>query len=142
MIRREAWEALGGFDESFHPLWFEDVDFLKRIRQRGYRTVYVPQAVARHGGGHSVKRLPRECREAYWYASLLRYAAKHFRPLEMRAVCAAMVLGCLLRVVAGVLWERNLNLLTVYSKVIRLASIRLLHGRSGEADRSPILARH
>ena len=32
MIRRDAWETLGGFDEDFYPLWFEDVDFLKRAK--------------------------------------------------------------------------------------------------------------
>jgi hypothetical protein len=37
MIRRDAWERLDGFDESFYPLWFEDVDFLKRAKENGYR---------------------------------------------------------------------------------------------------------
>ena len=32
MIRRDAWEKLGGLDEDFYPLWFEDVDFLKRAK--------------------------------------------------------------------------------------------------------------
>src|SRR5271157_332398 len=26
MVRRAAWQELGGFDEGFHPIWFEDVD--------------------------------------------------------------------------------------------------------------------
>ena len=39
MVRREVWEELGGFDESFFPLWFEDVDFCRRIRDRGYQFV-------------------------------------------------------------------------------------------------------
>src|SRR5712692_10276389 len=54
MFRRSAWEAVGGLDESFHPLWFEDVDFLKRIKDRGYRIYYEPKAVAKHTGGHSI----------------------------------------------------------------------------------------
>ncbi len=29
LLRREAWEAVGGFDEQFQPAWFEDVDFCK-----------------------------------------------------------------------------------------------------------------
>jgi hypothetical protein len=28
MIRRDVWQELGGFDEQFHPVWFEDVDML------------------------------------------------------------------------------------------------------------------
>ena len=30
MIRRAVWEEVGGFDESFHPLWFDDVDFCRQ----------------------------------------------------------------------------------------------------------------
>src|SRR5207302_5442200 len=29
MFRREVWEYLGGLDEEFYPIWFEDVDFCK-----------------------------------------------------------------------------------------------------------------
>ena len=29
--------SLGGFDESFHPVWFEDVDFCRRAVDAGYR---------------------------------------------------------------------------------------------------------
>ena len=36
MIRRVAWQAVGGFDEGFHPVWFEDVDFCRRLRDRGF----------------------------------------------------------------------------------------------------------
>ena len=63
MIRRDAWEAVGGFDEGFRPVWFEDVDFLKRLRRAGYRVRYVPSAVARHRGGHSVGKLAERSRE-------------------------------------------------------------------------------
>src|SRR6266567_5419421 len=37
MIRRDVWEKIGGFDERFHPLWFEDVDFAQRAAAAGYR---------------------------------------------------------------------------------------------------------
>ncbi len=48
LIRRDAWQALGGFDEGFHPIWFEDVDFLKRARDAGYRRAL--RSVARWRG--------------------------------------------------------------------------------------------
>jgi hypothetical protein len=34
MFRREAWKQVGGFDERFWPIWFEDVDFCARLRIR------------------------------------------------------------------------------------------------------------
>ena len=27
LVRREAWDAVGGFDEQYHPAYYEDVDF-------------------------------------------------------------------------------------------------------------------
>ena len=100
MVRRAVWQELGGLDERFSPLWFEDVDFCRRIRERGLRLYYIPEAVAKHTGGHSVPQLPLEIRQIYWYRSLLRYSAKHFRPFEFRAVCLAVVTGSFLRGIA------------------------------------------
>jgi N-acetylglucosaminyl-diphospho-decaprenol L-rhamnosyltransferase len=80
MFRREVWQRLGGFDTQFYPLWFEDVDFCKRARDLGLKIRYVPRVTARHQGGHSIAGLDWECREVYWYVSLLKYASKHFRP--------------------------------------------------------------
>ncbi len=51
MLRRTVWQELGGFDESFYPLWFEDVDFCRRAVDRGYLLYFVPAAVAKHTGG-------------------------------------------------------------------------------------------
>src|SRR5581483_1078286 len=58
MIRRDVWSQLGGFDEAFHPLWFEDVDFARRAATRGLRMYYTPLAVAKHTGGHSILNMP------------------------------------------------------------------------------------
>jgi N-acetylglucosaminyl-diphospho-decaprenol L-rhamnosyltransferase len=141
MIRRDAWQAVGGFDEGFRPVWFEDVDFLKRLRDGGYVVRYVPSAVARHRGGHSVERLDRESREVYWYASLLRYSSKHFGARGRAGVCLAVVAGCLARMLYGIFSEWSLRPAPVYGRVIRFACRRLLSGRNGEAGRMPALAR-
>ncbi len=46
-IRAPDFDAIGGFDERF-PLYFEENDFLRRVRERGKRIVYVPAAKCRH----------------------------------------------------------------------------------------------
>lgn len=122
MIRREVWQELGGFDEKFHPLWFEDVDFCRRAVDRGYRFFYEPAAVAKHTGGHSIEALSVEMKRFYWYRSLLKYSAKHFRPMAFRAVSLAVAAGSILRAIAQSMTERRLKPTAGYGEVVRLAS--------------------
>jgi GT2 family glycosyltransferase len=128
LIRRAVWEELGGFDERFSPLWFEDVDFCRRAVDQGYCFYYVPSAVAVHTGAHSVPTLTLEMRRVYWYRSLLGYAAKHFRPSGVRAVCLAVITGSFLRAAVDAALERSLRPFATYSKVVRLASRLLIGG--------------
>jgi N-acetylglucosaminyl-diphospho-decaprenol L-rhamnosyltransferase len=100
MIRRDVWLLLGGFDESFFPLWFEDVDFCRRAVDRGFVFYFEPAAVARHSGAHSIVRLDLGRRRVYWYSGVVRYAAKHFGWVAFRAVCAAVAAGALVRAAA------------------------------------------
>jgi len=138
MTRRDVWKQLGGLDESFHPVWFEDVDFCRRAADAGYRIEYLPQVRAEHLGGHSVRKLPAASMEVYWYDSLLRYGAKHFRPCPYRGVCLAAVLSTVPRAIAGIFREQNLNPVVSCVQIMRLAVNRLLCGvrpaqRSGRA---------
>jgi N-acetylglucosaminyl-diphospho-decaprenol L-rhamnosyltransferase len=135
MTRRDVWKQLGGLDEDFHPVWFEDVDFCARAAAAGYRIEFVPQVRAEHSGGHSVQKLPAARREEYWYVSLLTYAAKHFRPWPYRGVCLAAALSTVPRAVAGVVRERNLNPVVSCHKIMQLAARRLV-SRTQPAQRS------
>jgi GT2 family glycosyltransferase len=47
MMRRECFEAVGGFDERL-PVNSNDVDLCLRLRSRGYLVVYTPHAVLWH----------------------------------------------------------------------------------------------
>ena len=48
MIRREALDATGGFDEAFNPVEYEDIDYCYRLRSRGYRILYEPSVEMYH----------------------------------------------------------------------------------------------
>jgi GT2 family glycosyltransferase len=128
MVPKAVWQELGGFDESFFPLWFEDVDFCRRAIDRGYQFFYVPEAVAEHRGGHSISQLSVKKRRVYWYGSLLRYSAKHFRPLAFRSVCLATVAGSLLRILGETVLQGSFQPLAAYWKVVRHASRCFLFG--------------
>ena len=128
MVRRAVWQELGGLDERFCPLWFEDVDFCRRIRDRGLSLYYVPEAVAKHTGGHSITTLPLEIRLNYWYRGLLRYSAKHFRPFAFRAVCLAVVTGSFLRGIAESALQRSVKPIAAYGSVASLAGRGMFSG--------------
>jgi hypothetical protein len=121
LFRRDVFAALGGFDERFHPLWFEDVDFCKRLKMKGLAIWYEPAAKALHAGGHSVRKLSWDRRAEYWYASLLEYSAKHFTRPEVIFVAAAVAGGAVIRSAMGIVAVRNLKPVAIYGKVIRLA---------------------
>lgn len=133
MFSRAAFEKVGGFDERFYPVWFEDVDFCAGLKAAGYVVFYTPEAVAKHTGGHSVGALSVEIRQRYWYGSLLEYARKHYRPITFRMVCFAVLFGAGFRAVPGVMsrrsgdgWSgRGGNVLAVYAAVARLAINRM-----------------
>lgn len=121
MVRRDAWERLGGFDEGFYPLWFEDVDFCRRLKDAGLRLFHVPSAVVAHAGAHSIRKLPLGLREIYWYGSLLRYASKHYAPFARRMVCSSVVAGSVIRAVGRLFHWGGWNDIAIYWKIIGVA---------------------
>lgn len=129
MLRRDVWRQLGGFDEDFFPLWFEEVDYLRRACQQGFRVKYMPSAVARHFGGHSIRKLSPGCRELFWYGSLLKYASKHFTTVSQKLVCAGVVAGLLLRMMIHALSRSGPGALARYGEALRVAVVFLFSGR-------------
>jgi len=96
-VKRQAWETVNGFDDSFFPVWFEDVDFCRRLRDREWKIVYCPDAIFLHAGGHSINRLSFRDRQSYWYSNLLRYFRKHHSRSEVAALRLGITIGLLFR---------------------------------------------
>ncbi len=53
MIRRSAFESVGGFDDDFAPAYYEDADLAFRLRARKLRVLYEPRSVVVHHEGMS-----------------------------------------------------------------------------------------
>lgn len=75
-VRRDVFLALGGFDESFVPAWFEDVDVCTRLRSAG-RIVFWPASSFVHAGGISARHLGYDAFLPIYYANARRYWRKH-----------------------------------------------------------------
>ncbi len=137
LFQRTAWRQTGGFDERFHPAWFEDVDFCKRLLDKGFAIRFEPAAAAVHLGGHSARQLSWSTRERYWYGSLLKYAGKHFSRTGLAVVCLAVMGGALPRAVMGMIRFRSMEPVLVYATVFRLAVCFLFRGDRGGAQNPP-----
>jgi GT2 family glycosyltransferase len=95
LVRRRAFEQVGGFDEAFF-LYEEDVDLCVRARAAGWSVRFEPRAVVRHALGRSMARTPDRAGIEY-HRSHLRYYRKHNGP----AATAALRAGIAARSLAG-----------------------------------------
>jgi N-acetylglucosaminyl-diphospho-decaprenol L-rhamnosyltransferase len=73
LVRRKAFEELGGFDESYF-MYGEDVDLCWRAHRAGYGVTWVPSASVTHVGGISTRRTPYRMLAAH-HRSALRFAS-------------------------------------------------------------------
>jgi N-acetylglucosaminyl-diphospho-decaprenol L-rhamnosyltransferase len=73
LVRRSAFDAVGGFDERFFLYW-EDADLCRRLRDRGYAVRYVPAARVAHVGGASARADSALATRAFHRSAYLYYA--------------------------------------------------------------------
>ena len=93
LVRRSSFEGCGGMDEAFFPLWFEDVDLCRRLRDRGGSIIYWPGVCFEHAGGHSLDAVTFSEKQVYWYRNLLYYVRKHYGWGTGALVRGALLIG-------------------------------------------------
>ena len=117
LVRADAWETVGGFDEGFF-MYVEDVDLGRRLRAAGFELAYVPELAALHheGGGGAWVGPRAVAWTADSYAHLLAQTA---RPAMRRATLVAL----------GAVWG---------ARALALGAARVLTGqkRYGEQARA------
>jgi len=75
LIRREAFDEIGGFDEGFFLYW-EDADFCRRAADAGWQTLYAPVEEVVHYTARASRHAPVRSLWAF-HRSALRYYWKH-----------------------------------------------------------------
>jgi GT2 family glycosyltransferase len=103
MVRRDAFEAVGGMDEGFFLYW-EDADLCRRLKKAGWDTVYHPGAELLHLGGRAVAYAPERALIAF-HRSAYRYVRKHGSVLE-RTFTPVVYVGLGARLVLKLAWHR------------------------------------
>ncbi|MEN3013948.1 MAG: glycosyltransferase family 2 protein [Endomicrobiia bacterium] len=77
LIRREVAEKVGLLDEGFLIYW-EEIDWCKRILEAGYKIYYLAEVKIIHYWQVTMNKHGREKKERIFYNSMLYYYKKHF----------------------------------------------------------------
>jgi N-acetylglucosaminyl-diphospho-decaprenol L-rhamnosyltransferase len=91
LVRRPAWEEIGGFDPSFF-MYMEDVDLCWRARRAGWAVLYQPAGEVTHLQGVSTNATPYRMIVAH-HRSLWRFAERTttgWRRLALPVLAPAM----------------------------------------------------
>jgi GT2 family glycosyltransferase len=113
MVRREAYEKVGGLDESFF-MYGEDLDWCYRIGSAGFKVYYVHQTKIIHFKGESTRRSDID-EIRHFYQAMQLFARKHFS--RSRVLLLFLNLGIIIRSTAASL-----------ARLMRPAQIALLDG--------------
>lgn len=82
MVRGDLLRDLNGFDPNF-PMFFNDVDLCKRVKDKGFEIWYLPEYVVEHLGGASIKKVKIKMTLSS-HVSFFRYFEKHFTRLHQQ----------------------------------------------------------
>lgn len=101
LVRRSAYDEVGGFDNRFHPAWYEDVDFCRQLKFAGWQIYFDPEARFLHEGGYSAQALGASAFAVAYYRNQLRYVHKHMNGAAALAVRCSIVAGMAARTIAA-----------------------------------------
>jgi O-antigen biosynthesis protein len=103
MLRREAYEKVGGLDESFF-MYGEDLDWCFRVGRAGFRVYYVHATKIIHFKGESTRRSDID-ELRHFYGAMRLFVRKHFG--RSRVLLGLLDAGILLR--GGIAWAGRLG---------------------------------
>jgi N-acetylglucosaminyl-diphospho-decaprenol L-rhamnosyltransferase len=78
LVRKAAFDELGGFDERYF-MYMEDVDLGDRMGRAGWQNIYVPSAEILHDKGHATGRDPARNLTAHHASTYIYLADRHGR---------------------------------------------------------------
>ena len=84
LIRREAYDQVGGLDEGFF-MYSEEMDWCRRLKSAGWEVVYLPTATVIHHEGKSSEQVV-PARHIHFQSSKVRYFHKHHGRLQAEAL--------------------------------------------------------
>ena len=100
-FNRKKFLELGGFDNIYHPFYYEDIDLSYQAWKRGWQVLYEPRSVVYHRSHGTTRRVATEKfinrieqRNKFLFTwkniSDLKFLAKHLRGLVKILLCASL----------------------------------------------------
>jgi GT2 family glycosyltransferase len=81
-LRTSIFRDVGGFDETFSPVYYEDVDLCVRLRDASWRVRFLPSLRAVHHEGVTLER--SDAYHQHLHRNRIRFALKHLSSSEWR----------------------------------------------------------
>jgi GT2 family glycosyltransferase len=91
-IRRSALDQIGLLDERFF-VWFEEVDYCRRVAEAGGEVWYTPSAVCLDYVGQSFSQIPKLKTQKIFKDSQLKYFAKWHSGFSVALLGASWIIG-------------------------------------------------
>ena len=124
MIRKEALEEVGYFDEDYF-FFYEETDLAFRMKKKGWKIYFIPNAYIYHAQGKSIGSGATS--RLMFYKSMYRFLKKHYktywiyRGIIFIRICLNMWLN-----LVGIIFSFGLNK-TVRDKFIRYTKLIVWH---------------
>ncbi len=135
IVRSDVVRQIGGLDEQFF-LYFEEVDWCKRMALAGFKVYSCPSAIVTHLANEEIGHYD-ERRLVHYHRSLILFYRKHYSRTRLRSLRALLVLRSCIRLCVwfGVALGRpSLRATAVSSMKGYLRALALLLGRREAAD--------
>jgi GT2 family glycosyltransferase len=94
MIRKEVIDKIGALDERYF-IWFEEVDYCRRVKGAGWKVMYTPATECVDYVGKSFAQVKRGVTQKYFRNSMLKYFKKWHPVWQYWALRIAWPIGML-----------------------------------------------
>jgi GT2 family glycosyltransferase len=121
-VRREVFERCGCFDEKYFPAYFEETELCFRVREAGYRVVYVPHATLTHREASSSGNSHSKAYRLAYHRNRLRFIINTRSPKQLLTEFVPAELRWLARHAPPADW---LPLLHAYAQALAAVAGRL-----------------
>lgn len=118
LVKKEAIKKAGMLDEKIF-MYGEEVEWCFRLKERGKKIIYTPEAVILHYKGESSGQ-KMNAGIIDEYKSILYFYQKHKSTWQLTFVKLALIFGALLRIILFGIIMRNPRKAALYAKAIKL----------------------